>query len=71
MLRRELPTGQTLLIHGQMPDGHWELELEGVEDAVCVGWPLNEALADLLGYDVAQEEWPVWIDRLAEEIGGR
>jgi hypothetical protein len=54
-----------------MPDGHWELELEGVEDAVCVGWPLNEALADLLGYDVAQEEWPVWIDRLAEEIGGR
>jgi len=68
VLRRELPTGQILLVHGRLPDGHWELELEGEKDAVSVGWPLNMTLADLLDYEVAHEEWPAWIDRLAEEI---
>jgi hypothetical protein len=68
VLRRELPNGQTLLVHGRWPEGHWELELEGVRDAVIVGSPLNLTLADLLGYDVANEEYPAWIDQTAEEI---
>lgn len=68
MLRRKLPNGQVLLVHGRLPDGNWELELEGVTDGVTVGRPLNSTLADLVGYHVGREYWPTWIDRLADEI---
>jgi hypothetical protein len=33
-----------------------------------VGEPLQSTLADLLGYSVAHDEWPSWIDDLAAEI---
>jgi hypothetical protein len=69
MLRRELSNGQVLLVHGRLPDGHWELELEGAKvDRRIVGWPLNSTLADLVGYHVGREDWPGWIDQLADEI---
>jgi hypothetical protein len=43
----------------------WELELDG---EVSVGHPLNSTLADLLGWNVADEDWPTWIDELAARI---
>jgi hypothetical protein len=47
----------------------WELWLTpGAQEEVSVGHPLNSTLADLLGYDVAHEEWPAWIDELADRI---
>lgn len=48
----------------------WEAKLEGAESGrgVAVGHPLDSTLADLLGWNVAQEEWPVWIDELAAAI---
>ncbi len=33
-----------------------------------IGWPLPSTLAEALGYRVAHETWPEWIDRWAEEI---
>jgi hypothetical protein len=36
--------------------------------AEVIGWPLASTLADLLGYNVAHEDWPPWIDDLAREI---
>jgi hypothetical protein len=42
----------------------------GLNDAQLSGWPLDANLADLLGYDVAHEDWPEWIDRLAKELAG-
>jgi len=57
-----------LVVRGQDADGHWHLALEGVKDGEIIGFPLDSTLAALLGYDVAHESWPVWIDRLAAEI---
>jgi hypothetical protein len=68
VLRRKLPNGQILLVHGRTDGGHWHLQLEGVEGAETVGFPLNSTLADLLGYRVAHEDWPGWIDRVADEL---
>lgn len=47
----------------------WELAIQGDSDAdVSVGHPLNSTLAELLGWNVAHEEWPAWIDELAAQI---
>ena len=51
-----------------MPDGYWSLRIESDPNADIVGQPLNSTLADLVGYDVANEEWPAWVDDLAREI---
>jgi hypothetical protein len=51
-----------------MPDGYWYLRIDGEPTAEIVGAPLNSTLAELLGYAVAHERWPVWIDDLAREI---
>jgi hypothetical protein len=46
----------------------WEVKLDGSESGAGVGHPLNSTLADLLGWKVAHEEWPTWIDELAAAI---
>lgn len=68
MQRHRLPDGRVLLVHGRLSDGSWELELEGEPNAQIVGRPLNSAVAELIGYHVAQEEWPDWMDQLVARI---
>jgi hypothetical protein len=72
-----LPDGRTLTASvldasgGDAPElgPLWELSFAGGSAAdTSVGHPLNSTLADLLGYRVAHEEWPKWIDELAAEI---
>ena len=46
----------------------WEVHLPGVELEEAAGHPLNSLLADVLGWNVAHEEWPSWIDDLAAAI---
>jgi hypothetical protein len=70
-----LPDGRVLLAGiadesgGDSPElgPLWELQIEGREEAV-VGHPLNSTLADLLGWNVAHDEWPKWVDQLAQRI---
>ena len=62
-----LPDGRSLAAE-PTSDGEWHLRMEGEPHAELVGWPLNSALAELVGYDIAHEEWPAWIDDLAREI---
>ena len=49
--------------------GWWECYIPE-SDSQVLGSPLPSTLAALLGYDVAHDEWPEWIDQLAEEIEG-
>ncbi len=67
MTKHPLPDGRTLVAE-PWPDGDWYLAIEGEPYAEIVGRPLNSTLPDLLGYNVAHEEWPAWIDDLAQEI---
>jgi hypothetical protein len=67
VIKHRLPDGRTLAAE-PWPDQYWHLRIEGEPGAEIVGWPLNSTLAELLGYDVAHEEWPIWIDDLAREI---
>jgi hypothetical protein len=46
-------------------DPVWELDLDGEPTNEH---PLNSTLADLLGGDIAQDEWPAWVDELAARI---
>jgi hypothetical protein len=47
----------------------WELSITpGTSNETCAGKQLPSSLADLLGYRVAHEQWPSWIDDLASEI---
>ena len=46
----------------------WELS---IGDQTLVGRPLNSALAELLGWKVAHEDWPLWVDELAAQIMDR
>jgi hypothetical protein len=62
-----LPDGRTLTAE-PFDDRMWSLRIEGEPHAEIVGWPLNATLAELLGYRIAHEEWPPWIDDLAQEI---
>jgi hypothetical protein len=71
-----LPDGRVVIARtfdatgGEAPDRGpmWELQIQRVDEAVIVGHPLNSTLAELLGYAVAHERWPHWIDDLAQEI---
>ena len=49
---------------------YWHLQIEGDPSTETVGWPLNSTLAETIGYVIAHEEWPTWIDDLAKEIEG-
>jgi hypothetical protein len=60
----ELPTGDTLIVHGFGESG-WHLQ---IGDREIIGLPLNSTLAELLGFRLGQEEWPAWIDRIADQI---
>jgi hypothetical protein len=62
-----LPDGRALTANLQ-PDNYWQLSIDGTPRAEIVGWPLPSTLAELLGYAVAHEQWPSWIDELAVEI---
>jgi hypothetical protein len=63
-----LPDRRVLIVKRVGDDGSWELKLaENPSDAI-VGKPLNSCLASLLGYRIAHDEWPEWIDTLANEI---
>jgi hypothetical protein len=47
----------------------WEISVEGESDEEKgVGHPLSSSLADVLGYRVGVEDWPAWIDELAQTI---
>jgi hypothetical protein len=47
----------------------WEMWITpGSPREAYVGHPTNSALAELLAYRIAHEEWPGWIDDLATEI---
>ena len=71
-----LPDGRTLNAGVFDPSGGetpelgpvWELCIAGSDDLAIVGHPLNSTLADLLGWNVAHEEWPEWVDQLATEM---
>ena len=64
-----LPDGRSLEVERLPPDPvSWHLRIQGEPDAEIVGTPLGSTLAELLGYQVAREEWPVWIDDLASKI---
>jgi hypothetical protein len=65
-----LPDGRSLEVDRTADEVHWHLRIEGDPSAELVGAPLNSALAELLGYRVAHERWPEWIDILAAEIEG-
>jgi hypothetical protein len=65
VLRYLLPDGRTVLVERLASDGFWHLTLEGAE---IVGEPLQSTLAELLGFDVAGESWPRWVDDCAAEI---
>jgi hypothetical protein len=69
--RHRLPDGRVVVVEPTFVDAgrtHWHCRLEGKPEAEIVGWPLNSTLAELLGYEVAREEWPPWINELAAEI---
>lgn len=69
-IRRLLPDGRTLLVAPFSDDGDWYARVEGDSPEEIVGWPLASTLASLLGYDVANGEWPAWIDEAAREVVG-
>jgi hypothetical protein len=46
----------------------WEVKVEGAHPEEAAGHPLNSLLADVLGWHVAHEDWPAWIDELAAAI---
>jgi hypothetical protein len=48
--------------------GWCECHIPETPKAYVYGSPLPSSLAALLGYEVGLEEWPDWIDQLAEEI---
>jgi hypothetical protein len=72
----QLPDGRVLLAGiadesgGDSPElgPLWELGIEGHADLVQIGHPLDSTLAEFLGWKVAHEGWPRWINQLAEQI---
>lgn len=71
MARYGLPDGRFLIVepHDTKPQGgYWSCVVSGEEGLPIVGTPLNSTIAETLGYDVAHEQWPAWIDDLAAQI---
>jgi hypothetical protein len=67
MASYQLPDGRLLLVERTPDDGHWHLQLPATSEEI-VGEPLQSALAELLGFSVARDDWPSWLDDLAMEI---
>lgn len=68
-LRRSLPDGRVLLLHDDVARGSWHVVVEGAPGGEVMGAPdLAGVIAEALGYDPAQDEWPRWIGWLADEI---
>jgi hypothetical protein len=79
--RRTLPDGRVIainLIGLEGPDrgqfrGQWEVWFEDDPDLpdtenVGLGSPLAGCIAILLGYDIAHEDRPDWMERLAADV---
>jgi hypothetical protein len=68
--RERLPDGR--ILRATLNGPFWTCELEGKGEAVVSGGNsgvlTGAMLADLLGYDVVHEEWPRWIDELANRL---
>ena len=68
--RERLPDGRVLRVTLDGP--YWVCELEGTGESVVSGGDRGHLtgamLADLLGYDVANEGWPTSIDDLAATL---
>jgi hypothetical protein len=68
--RERLADGRVLRVTRDGP--YWVCELEDTGESVVSGGAsgrlTREMLADLLGYDVADEEGPAWIDELAATL---
>jgi hypothetical protein len=65
-----LPDGRSLAAE-PIDDGYWNLRIVGEPHTETVGWPLTPTLAEVVGYDIANEDWPAWVDDLAREIQAR
>jgi hypothetical protein len=63
-----LPDGRTIEAERTADARYWHLRIKDDPGAEFIGTPLNSTLAELLGYEVAQEQWPSWIDDLASQI---
>jgi hypothetical protein len=46
----------------------WHLQIQGSDQIVIIGHPLESTLAELLGYKPAHDEWPDWVTELASRI---
>jgi hypothetical protein len=66
VFRYTLPDRRVVLVE-RLDDG-WHLQLADEPQAEIVGTPLQSALAELLGYAVAHESWPGWLDDAAADI---
>jgi hypothetical protein len=66
VLRHTLPDGRIVLV--ERLDERWHLQLADGTQPEIVGTPLQSTLAELLGYEVAHEPWPDWVDDAAAEI---
>lgn len=68
--RERLPDGRVL--RATLDGVYWVCELEGTGETVVSGGDSGQLsgmmLADLLGYDVDDADWPNWIDRLADQL---
>jgi hypothetical protein len=66
--RRTLDDGREVVVAREGELG-WAVWIDGQQDtSIVVGRPLAPTIADAIGYDVAHEEWPTWIDQWASEI---
>ena len=70
--RYQLPDGRTLIARildtaqgGDDLSQLWEITIDG---ETLIGHPLNSALAELLGWNIAHEDWPEWINEIAARI---
>jgi hypothetical protein len=63
-----LPDGHSVEIERMADQVYWHIRIEGDQAGEIVGTPLTSTLAELLGYQVAHQEWPRWIDDLASEV---
>ena len=66
--RRTLDDGREIVVRFDSAETGWAVWIDGEPHRWIVGWPLAPTIADLAGYDVANEDWPGWIDDWAAEI---
>ena len=66
MLRYTLPDRRIVLV--ERLDEGWHLQLTDEPRVEIVGTPLESTLAELLGYTVAHDSRPDWVDDAAADI---